>query len=110
MVKYVELPKDKIKFESEQAKTIFDLSLENEKLFNQNKALQEALVLVKQKKNNDKARYRIKAKIYRKRIDKAIEYISNSYVEVLKYYDEPSETGSYELVTVDLLKILKGEE
>ena len=27
-------------------------------------------------------------------------------IEVLKYYDEPSETGSYEIVTVDLLKIL----
>lgn len=33
-------------------------------------------------------------------------------IEVLKYYDEPSETGSYEIVTVDLLQILdkaKGE-
>lgn len=27
-------------------------------------------------------------------------------IEVLKYYDEPSETGSYEIVTVDLLQIL----
>ena len=27
-------------------------------------------------------------------------------IEVLKYYDEPSEIGSYEIVTVDLLQIL----
>ncbi len=27
-------------------------------------------------------------------------------IEVLKYYDEPSETGSHEIVTVDLLQIL----
>ena len=27
-------------------------------------------------------------------------------IEVLKYYDEPNETGSYEIVTVDLLQIL----
>lgn len=27
-------------------------------------------------------------------------------IEVLKYYDEPSETGSYEIVTVDLSQIL----
>lgn len=30
-------------------------------------------------------------------------------IEVLKYYDEPSETGSYEIVTVDLLQILDKE-
>lgn len=42
-------------------------------------------------------------------INKAIEYIKDSYVEVLKYYDEPSETASYELVTIDLLKILGGD-
>ena len=41
-------------------------------------------------------------------IDKAIEYIRSNDIEVLKYHDIPSETTSYEIVTVDLLKILKG--
>ena len=43
-------------------------------------------------------------------IDKSIEYISSNDIEVLKYHDIPSETSSYEIVTVDLLKILKGGE
>ena len=44
----------------------------------------------------------------KKVINKAIEYISSNDIEVLKYHDIPSETTSYEIVTVDLLKILKG--
>ena len=40
-------------------------------------------------------------------IEKAIEYISSDDIEVLKYHDIPSETTSYEIVTIDLLKILK---
>ena len=43
-------------------------------------------------------------------INKAIEYIRSNDIEVLKYHDIPSETTSYEIVTVDLLKILKGVE
>ena len=43
-------------------------------------------------------------------IDKAIEYIRSNDIEVLKYHDIPSETTSYEIVTIDLLKILKGGE
>ena len=43
-------------------------------------------------------------------IDKAIEYIRSNDIEVLKYHDIPSETSSYEIVTVDLLKTLKGGE
>ena len=43
-------------------------------------------------------------------IDKAIEYIKSNDIEVLKYHDIPSETISYEIVTVDLLKILKEVE
>ena len=44
-------------------------------------------------------------------IEEVREYIRDSYVEVLKYYDEPSETTSYEIVTVDLLQILdKGSD
>ena len=43
-------------------------------------------------------------------IDKSIEYIESNDIEVLKYHDIPSETTSYEIVTIDLLKILKGGE
>ena len=48
-------------------------------------------------------------KKYKEVIEKAINYISSNDIEVLKYHDVPSETTSYEIVTVDLLKILKGE-
>ena len=40
-------------------------------------------------------------------IDKSIKFISSNDIEVLKYHDIPSETTTYEIVTVDLLKILK---
>ena len=43
-------------------------------------------------------------------INKAIEYIRSNDIEVLKYHDIPSETTSYEIVTIDLLKILKEVE
>ena len=43
-------------------------------------------------------------------INKAIEYIRSNDIEVLKYHDIPSKTTSYEIVTVNLLKILKGGE
>ena len=49
-------------------------------------------------------------KQYREGIEKAIEYIRSNDIEVLKYHDIPSETTSYEIVTIDLLKILKGGE
>ena len=52
----------------------------------------------------------MKNKKYKEVIDKAIEYIRSNDIEVLKYHDIPSETTTYEIVTVDLLKILKGEE
>ena len=45
----------------------------------------------------------------KKQIDKSIEYIESNDIEVLKYHDIPSETTSYEIVTVDLLKILRGD-
>ena len=45
----------------------------------------------------------------KERINKAINYVSSNDIEVLKYHDVPSETTSYEIVTVDLLKILRGE-
>lgn len=43
-------------------------------------------------------------------IDKTKEYIKNNNVEILKYYDEPNETSSYEVVTVDVLKLLEDKE
>ena len=46
----------------------------------------------------------------KERINTAIEYIRSNNIEVLKYHDIPSETTSYEIVTIDLLKILKGGE
>ena len=48
-------------------------------------------------------------KKYKEVIDKAIEYIESNDIEVLKYHDIPSETTSYEIVTIDLLKILRGD-
>ena len=48
-------------------------------------------------------------KKYKEVVDKAIEYVSSNDIEVLKYHDIPSETSSYEIVTIDLLKMLKGE-
>ena len=45
----------------------------------------------------------------KERINKSIDYIGSNDIEVLKYHDIPSETTSYEIVTIDLLKILKGE-
>ena len=45
----------------------------------------------------------------KERINKLIDYIGSNDIEVLKYHDIPSETTSYEIVTIDLLKILKGE-
>ena len=43
------------------------------------------------------------------KINKSLDYIRSNNIEVLKYQDIPSETTSYEIVTVDLLKILEGE-
>lgn len=39
-------------------------------------------------------------------IEEVRKVIRDSHVEVLKYHDEPSETTSYEIVTVELLQIL----
>ena len=43
-------------------------------------------------------------------INKSLEYIRSNDIEVLKYHDIPSETTTYEIVTIDLLKILKEVE
>ena len=45
----------------------------------------------------------------KERINKSLDYIRSNDIEVLKYHDIPSETTSYEIVTIDLLKTLKGE-
>ena len=45
----------------------------------------------------------------KERINKSLDYIGSNDIEVLKYHDIPSETTSYEIVTIDLLKTLKGE-
>ena len=45
----------------------------------------------------------------KERINKSIDYIASDDIEILKYHDIPSETSSYEIVTVDLLKILRGD-
>ena len=47
-----------------------------------------------------------KADLYKEVVEEVKEVIRDSHVEVLKYYDEPSETTSYEIVTVELLQIL----
>ena len=65
--------------------------------------------------NIQKLEYKIKTinnlcKKQKEIIDKAIEYIKRTNIEVLKYDDEPSEMTSYEIVTVDLLKILEGKD
>lgn len=43
---------------------------------------------------------------YKEVIEEVKRVLRCNNIEVLKYYDEPSETGSYEIVTVDLLQIL----
>ena len=60
--------------------------------------------------NRDYLRLEKENKELKEAIDKAIEYIRSNDIEVLKYHDIPSETTSYEIVTIDLLKILKGGE
>lgn len=76
--KYVELPRDAIEFYGETERErkaneiIYDLTLEIDKLQQENKELKEknatlmsSLVIVRTKYNNDKARYRRKYKRYR---------------------------------------------
>lgn len=43
-------------------------------------------------------------------IDKVSDCLKCRNIENLKYYDEPSETSSYEIITVDVLKILENRE
>lgn len=70
----------------------------------------EILLYYHFKQNEEIEQLQQENKELQERINKATEYIRNAYIEVLKYDDEPSETTSYEIVTVDLLKILKEVE
>ena len=87
----------------EFADTIIQLQQENQSLKKENKILREKHNI------NDIGLLDENYKL-QKVIDKAIEYIESNDIEVLKYHDIPSETTSYEIVTIDLLKILKGGE
>lgn len=72
------------------------LEKENKKLKTDNLIIEEKYKIV------DEINQELKEKI-----DTTIEYLGSDDIEVLKYHDIPSETTSYEIVTIDLLKILK---
>ena len=86
--------------------TIVQLQQENQSLRKENKILRENA------EHNDKVvdKANWENQKLKEVIDKSIEYIESNDIEVLKYHDIPSETTSYEIVTVNLLKILKGGE
>ena len=86
--------------------SIRELQQENQELKKENKILRENA------EHNDKVVDKVNWENQKLKevIDKAIKYISSNDIEVLKYHDIPSETTSYEIVTIDLLKILKGGE
>ena len=83
-----------------------ELQQENQSLEKENKILRENA------EHNDKVvdKFNWENQKLKEVIDKSIEYIESNDIEVLKYHDIPSETTSYEIVTVNLLKILKGGE
>ena len=83
-----------------------ELQQENQSLRKENKILRENA------EHNDKVvdKANWENQKLKEVIDKSIEYIESNDIEVLKYHDIPSETTSYEIVTVNLLKILKGGE
>ena len=90
--------------EFEKLKTENNKLRENyERTYNENRALRE-----KQYITDTDLIY--ENYILSRAINKAIEYIRSNDIEVLKYHDIPSETTSYEIVTIDLLKILRGGE
>lgn len=53
-----------------------ETTIENEKLKKEKNVLLESLCMARQKYNNDKARYRRKAKVYKEKIDKAYNTIT----------------------------------
>ena len=56
------------------------LQQENEQLKTQNDTLMSALILTRQKYKNDKARYRRKAKDYRKRMNRVITFANSKFL------------------------------
>ena len=76
-------------------------------LENKNSILMENLIRSKTKYNNDKARYRRKAKMYRERINNAVEYIEDK----LKIYPEGL-VGKHlgQEFLKDILDLLKGDK
>lgn len=55
---------------------------------------------------DEMSNWRDESKQLKEIIEEVKRVLRCNNIEVLKYYDEPSETGSYEIVTVDLLQIL----
>ena len=55
---------------------------------------------------DEMSNWRDESKQLKEVIEEVKRVLRCNNIEVLKYYDEPSETGSYEIVTVDLLQIL----
>ena len=55
---------------------------------------------------NEMVNWKEESKQLKEVIEEVKRVLRCNNIEVLKYYDEPSETGSYEIVTVDLLQIL----
>ena len=100
--KYIELKKENLIFEGKTEKekktneTIYDLCLENDTLYNQNKelkkinaSLQTALSITQQKYDNDKARYRRKykknrhiIKEFEKWLEEKINTITDTYSQI----------------------------
>lgn len=99
---YVELPKDKIKFVSKEAEMMFDLSLENDYLQQENQELKEDIKGFEQERQTlyntihdlQKANKQLK-----ERIEKSIEYIENDLQSFL-----------YSIEYKKLLELLKGDE
>ena len=76
-------------------KYIKELQQENKQLKENNMSMQEEMV-----------RTWKKVDLYKEVIEEVRRVLRCNNIEVLKYHDEPSETTSYELVTVDILQIL----
>ena len=108
----IEIPVEFLKqnFVTVDGKKYIELQQENQQLKERNENQFNDL-MKRIHSNNDKhleeSNKLIKENIQLKEVIKeAKEVIRDSHVEVLKYHDEPSETTSYEIVTVELLQIL----
>lgn len=84
-----------------QKELIDDVLNDFNNLKKQNDTLMSALMITRQKYNNDKARYRRKAKMYRDRINEGKEYI--------KYWWDIRGNQKMDNHIQDLLRILNGD-